>query len=729
MTKNARFEELLAELRSALSVEDDALLGEPGHLGEVVGVIAASADADSLRDATTTAQVRLRRTESTEVATYLTLVREVLRAAGLVRAGEVVSEVEQEIALSVRERVLVLLRELTEARSSDIAATLSIGLPQVSRALTELASAGLAVRADARGLDGRARYWRPAAVGVDTNAPFAAAISWLGRAEADRGGFRNDLLPLGPADRADADAVDAMTGRLQNSLAAGRYKPAAAVLFRVSKDGDTTRPGALLRLPDRIVFTALVRSIAEAIEQSLSSSVLWPRASYGQSQWDDFERAPIESGSEFVVVADVASFYDTVDHNLLADSLREFGADPGAVSAVGAFLGAVMQRSTGLPQGLPASDPLATAALARVDAALTRAGIQFARHGDDFRISAEHRFAAREAIAVLDDALRSQRLHLNSAKTHAVPVEAYEANLREREAHRSGVIRTIRQIMGFPSGDGALGEAEGFNAINDPGLDRLGRLAGIGGARAFRSAFMPRSEVDYSIRVGRYGEVEGFGFVEPDIADVERHKAFESLMSQAEATGLAAAERLLTPRQDRWRENADRQSLTSMLSILSAGARPVADAEWWSNYLLSRPQDSRTVARYLAHLADSDLAEMPAKIARDSLERQFSDWQRAWLLSALAWGEVDVARSFHKQLFACLDGGAGWLSRLGASWLLQRSGLLSPTQAYGLWTAAPAALRSDLLVMLSHVERTADVERALRNDVDDVERALIPAVA
>ena len=113
--------------------------------------------------------------------------------------------------------------------------------------------------------------------------------------------------------------------------------------------------------------------------------VLWPRGRFESSLWLDFERLPLESGPSHVVVADIASFYDTIDHGVLADALAKSGADGQTTKALTMFLTAVMQRAVGLPQGLPASDPLATIALARVDETLTAEGIQFLRHGDDYR--------------------------------------------------------------------------------------------------------------------------------------------------------------------------------------------------------------------------------------------------------------------------------------------------------------------------------------------------------
>lgn len=729
MPRDPRFAPLLDEFRSTLTLDVPPQGKEVEVLGEVLGTLAASADADSLRDATTTAQVRLRQAEDEGVRSFLLLVREVLRSASLARAGETAGRIDQDTALGVRERVLRVLGAFTEARSSDIAAELSLGLPQVSRALSELASAGLAARSETRGLDGRARYWRLSTAAVQRRAPYAPAAAALGTGELDTGQFRNDLLPLGPSDRVEVAAVQAMVSRLTESLEKGRYKPMPAELFRVSKDGDTTRPAALLRLPDRVVYTALVSRVAGPLAEGLSKSVLWPRGKFEGSCWEDFERSPLESDPTHVVVADVASFYDTVDHAVLGDSMREMGSDPSAVSALITFLGITMQRGMGLPQGLPASDPLATAALAGVDTHLERSKIAFTRHGDDYRFPVHDRYQAREAIAALDEALRSQRLHLNSFKTHTVTVDAYEENLRERSAHRSGVIQSIRRIMGFGSGDGVMGEAEGFNPGNDLGLDELGRLAGVSKAREFRASFIPDPDAGVRLQVGRYGEVQDLDFLEPAPEEMERYAAFQQLMNEAETTAIEVAERLLESRQGRWRQNSDRHILTSMLSLLAAGSRSIADGEWWTAYLLSRPQDTRTVATYLAHLADAGESELPGAVVERALEERFSDWQRAWLLSALAWGGPEEVMHLQKQLYARLEEPSGWLTRLEVGSLLQRAGLLSSSQLSRMWTEAPLALRSDLVVLLSRAERTDDVERVLRDDADDVERCLVDAVA
>lgn len=721
-------EPLLGELSAALARLRDESPEGYDTLGEVVGALAASGEPSVLRYATTTIQRALRADQHGSHQAVLRVLKEALRAAATHHSGTILVERARLSDAGVRERVLAALQGLTSVRSSDLACDLDITVPQASRALRELADQHLVVRAGNGSLDGRARYWRLSPMALAERAPFASVAAMIDNVALDTGLFRNDMLPLGPSDRISGETFRSFQDRLASAAGAGRYRPAPAQLFSVAKDGDTSRPAALLRLPERVVYTALVSTVGPAIAQSVSDAVLWPRGRFERSRWSEFERLPLESNPSHVVVADIASFYDTIDHGVLADSLAAGGADAVTVKTLSTFLAATMQRTVGLPQGLPASDPLATASLVRIDQALQAAGVSFFRHGDDYRFPVSSRLEARRAVSILDEALRESRLHLNTDKTHAVHADDYAKNLADRQSHEHDLLRNIRRTAGFETGEGLLGESEGFDPELDPGVDALGRLGGTDGVVDLAAMFGLEVDIGERAQYSPYGELEAIWYEEPDYeAGLDVSEAVEHILDAAANTAVGLIEQLISgEKRTRWSETSDRRSLSSTLSILALGRRPIADAELWTRYLAERPQDTRVVALYFGHVVRGGDSSIPLAVASAAIKASSSDTQQAWLLSSLGWAQPEELASLQVQLFSTVDD-AGWLSRLASASLLQRMGALSSMQLQRLWSDAPLALRPDLVALIGRGERTAEVDQVLTSEADDVERALLTA--
>ena len=79
----------------------------------------------------------------------------------------------------------------------------------------------------------------------------------------------------------------------------------------------------------------------------------------------------------------------SIDHNQLASAVVRATGHRDIADALVHFLNRTMMGNRGLPQGLVASDTLATAYLAQVDRAMIRNGFEYTRHGDDVRISVD----------------------------------------------------------------------------------------------------------------------------------------------------------------------------------------------------------------------------------------------------------------------------------------------------------------------------------------------------
>jgi hypothetical protein len=137
-----------------------------------------------------------------------------------------------------------------------------------------------------------------------------------------------------------------MLGLLQEDIESGAdFGTVPVRTIRVPKDtsSHTTRPGAVPEIADRLVYQYLVDDIADAVESSLvaveegivhsyrysgdrESAEMF--AGFDVASYKTFQErvAAISAGNAFLVVADVADFYERLYHHVLESLLRGLGA-------------------------------------------------------------------------------------------------------------------------------------------------------------------------------------------------------------------------------------------------------------------------------------------------------------------------------------------------------------------------------------------------------------------
>ena len=189
--------------------------------------------------------------------------------------------------------------------------------------------------------------------------------------------------------------------------------------------------------------------------------VLWPREQNVRKRWRELERAPLTGIAPYVVQADVAGFYESLDHERIREGIVHATGDRDAAAELQQFLEQVMRSRKGVPQGLLPSDVLATAYLQPVDAAMIRNGFCYWRHGDDVRIAAENYTRAHEAIAVFEEELRRQGLLINSGKCAIITRETYSEDVETWEAGERATRESLlaSRVEHLTSDDDDLAEA------------------------------------------------------------------------------------------------------------------------------------------------------------------------------------------------------------------------------------------------------------------------------
>jgi group II intron reverse transcriptase/maturase len=133
-----------------------------------------------------------------------------------------------------------------------------------------------------------------------------------------------------------------------------------------------------------------------------------------------------------VVDADIASFFDTLDHEKLLDRVNEEVADGSVLRLIRSILAAgvvqpgaseVEPTEMGSAQGGPLSPLLSNIYLHPLDVRMVQAGYGLVRYADDFVIFAKSEDEAREALSLAREALSELGLSLHPEKTRIVSVD------------------------------------------------------------------------------------------------------------------------------------------------------------------------------------------------------------------------------------------------------------------------------------------------------------------
>jgi hypothetical protein len=141
----------------------------------------------------------------------------------------------------------------------------------------------------------------------------------------------------------------------------------------------------------------------------------------------------------FLVSADIANFYPSIDDSRFIQNLKAQGVEPWLAETLEDILSQwKSQWHQGFPVGPVASYLLAEAALTSVDAKLARDGIDFIRYVDDYRFFTGDMASARFAVGRLVEHLQAENLTLNQAKSsvEVVTSSGYVSHLNDRRMIR-----------------------------------------------------------------------------------------------------------------------------------------------------------------------------------------------------------------------------------------------------------------------------------------------------
>ena len=219
------------------------------------------------------------------------------------------------------------------------------------------------------------------------------------------------------------------------------YEPSVALKMYQPKRAGTLRGLSILTVQDRVVYQAIGNVVANhtnaelrvfADRQVYAHVYAGPQSDFMLRYWPEQYRRFMKSvaaiwsrGNRWLVRADIASYYDSIDHQSLIDLLGVLGASDDRLLAL---LTRCLRRwspheggpnlDRGLPQGYETSNFLSTLFLYPVDHSMcSKYDTVYRRYVDDVRFLLRSRQEAQRALIDFDLALKSVGLIVQTSKT------------------------------------------------------------------------------------------------------------------------------------------------------------------------------------------------------------------------------------------------------------------------------------------------------------------------
>ncbi len=262
---------------------------------------------------------------------------------------------------------------------------------------------------------------------------------------------------------------------LQQSI----YKPEDSYKYYIPKKNNLVRPITLLKFLDLLVYQAIANVIADhALDiinpyynhvifgnvinstKATQSNNLFFFKNW-KNQWKRFKELSREyhsMGYKFIAEFDIASFFDTIDHSILIQILKnEFGIEDEILQLLEHCLETwtcdanhkKFKCRHGIPQGPIASSLLADLYLFYLDReVLDRKNshdFHYIRYVDDIRIYTKTEGTAQKIIALLDLESRDLGLIPQGGKIKIKKVEDIETELKEQDESFSKITNEYKK--------------------------------------------------------------------------------------------------------------------------------------------------------------------------------------------------------------------------------------------------------------------------------------------
>lgn len=291
-----------------------------------------------------------------------------------------------------------------------------------------------------------------------------------------------------------------LLGEISLRLKNKEYRCHQILQVDIPKSGLATRPGSIMEFADFVVLFSIICSMVEKLDGKLPENVysfrlnpkykepeqpllvdrdipLLPadkrkemkRFEEWYEAWPSFDKEVkniIESeGYKFLVVSDITSYYENVNHEVLRRTLEKEYNKGYEVNLLMEFLrdwtvplpdGYRINR--GIPQGNDISSFLGNIFLLPLDRELSRMErdkkIRYVRYMDDIKIFAKNRRDAKKALFAMNSILRNLQLNIQGAKTDIYPKEDFGKFISDQDFNDLNDL--VNEILNAETGNHSL---------------------------------------------------------------------------------------------------------------------------------------------------------------------------------------------------------------------------------------------------------------------------------
>lgn len=219
--------------------------------------------------------------------------------------------------------------------------------------------------------------------------------------------------------------------QLREQLISGSYLPQPVTRVKIPKGDGRFREIGIPNPMDRIVGTALNQLLSSRCERTrfgTESYAYRPGRSTDQAANDLLDYR--DNGYGWILKADLTSYFDTIDHALLMEMVRQYlYVDERIQNLIERMLQAGYcdhqgwhATPEGTPQGAILSPLLSNLYGAEIDDGLRELGAHFVRYADDIAIACKTAEDCRNMLEHLKEIVLKLRLTINLQKTTITPL-------------------------------------------------------------------------------------------------------------------------------------------------------------------------------------------------------------------------------------------------------------------------------------------------------------------
>ncbi len=215
---------------------------------------------------------------------------------------------------------------------------------------------------------------------------------------------------------------------LQKKLSEERYVPKPVKRVYIDKEEGSKRPLGIPTVEDRIVQQALKLVIEPSFEKKFENCSYGFRPKKNAHMAVSKVRESLKFKYRYVIDADLKSYFDMIDHNLLLDELRKEISDERILNLVELTLksgvvdnGCFHETQKGSTQGGVASPLFANVYLHPLDTLILERGHEMVRYADDFIVFHKTRKGAERVLKWITNFLEKKyKLKVHPDKTKII---------------------------------------------------------------------------------------------------------------------------------------------------------------------------------------------------------------------------------------------------------------------------------------------------------------------